>query len=300
MGDIIAGTLKNDPAKTIVRDAEKWFGRPQGKADWTEVPLKKTGDWFYAFYEKVSDRDDAIPKYFAKQLRDRLNEWCENPSMTDKVKSASTLFGELLDKIGNITALGAKAGIEGKDAQAFRSAGFSIMMALGAGYESGLNGDDFKETFAKTRLAERSDRVHERYGGPPKDFQIDVNEDPATYWESKRPAEADHEILDQIKEDLQTLEKPSSASERTRAFDRLGRNLDQVTGSKLEERGVMGMLTVEAFRKPLGCLRKDQPDSGELGSRVASKSLKGKDYEKLSELSRQNRIRYERRRPEEE
>lgn len=292
MGDIITGTIKSQPAKTTAEAALAGFGRSEGKAEWRDVPSSKTGDWFYDTYKKVHD-GSAITEYYAKELRDKLNDWSKNPSITDRVQAATVAFQELLEKMPNITALGANPAIKVQDAQEFRSAGFSAMMALSAGYESGLHGDEFKETFAKIGLAERLDREYERYGGPPKEFQIDRNEEAGPYWETKRPTEADPKVLAAMKKDLDTVDKSSSSTERTAALERLAKNFEKVTDPKLESRGLMSMVTAEALRKPLDCMRPDQPNEGR-GGPVASKTLSSLEAKQLETLAIKNKERYER------
>lgn len=271
MGAITSSTLKSKTAKDIAKAADDWFGRRDGKARWIDIPLGKTGTWWAASYEKIRDlipkQERKIADRYRDGLKDWLDTWSKDPQMNygfvEMVDGIKKHFGELIKTI-NAATLGARPGANQKDVDNFRSAGFSVLMALSAGFESVQRKEDFDLTLKKTELATKADGAYERWGDPPPEFRIDRNEKSADYWSAKKVAGEDPEAQAQIAEDLEKLEDPAQKKEWPAALKRLATNLEVVTAKDKEHtREVAGMLVVEAVRRPLGCLRDgaEQPSS---------------------------------------
>jgi hypothetical protein len=295
MGDFTKTVLKTDPANDLAAAADQWWRRGSSKVKCIDVSLTSTGDSWKKAYDNVSKLLTGSVKKNAdgraQGLQQLLNTWSgARKDDADLVKNIKQWFSGLLDELKGTPLYGGTKQAQ-QDVDNFRSTGFSVMMAVSAGYESAKTNQDHDTTFKKVKLTTRCDSVHDRFGDPPMDWRIDRSEPADRYWQAKAPKVAPDSPT-QIGTDLGTLASTNTDPKIVAAaFDSLTTNLDSLTDSQSEQKGVAAMFFVEAVRKPLGFLRgpgeqpnAGKPKNGEWMSRILS-DQQVKDLEKVAEAN---------------
>jgi hypothetical protein len=237
-----------------------------------------------------------------------LNDWesisRHSSAEFQQIDSIRGLFSSLQANLPP-ASLDDRAKFDGDAVNACRNAGYTVLLTLGAVYESQASGNpgpgDFGEKLAETKAAETCDRIYERVGEPDQAFQIGRNQTASEFWLTKAFGVVPKDVVTlvgEINDTFKAIEPdpkkpPSTSMTRTEALKTFSSQLDTLDAKTAEIspelRDVTGMLVVEAARKPLKILRENQPDVG------FNRGLAPEEFKKLAERAREHQ---ESRRPD--